>query len=471
MMVNHLIKLIVIACTLVSSVAIAADKTQPTPKQILFKNVNVFNGTDNKLYKNHSVLVEGNKIQAISEKSIKANSNATVIDGKGKTLMPGLIDNHVHLNITGIPGVSSYEDMQSISWEKIGAQAAANARDYFMDGFTTVRDTCGMANGLREIINAGNIDGPRIYISAACISPTSGHGEARSPGQRAQGAESSWLQKLGIIQIADGPDEIRKAARTNFSNGADFLKLMAGGGISSSIDPLWSHAYNQNELEAAVEAAEFFDTYVMVHAYTDRSVKSAIDAGVKVIDHGHMVSEETVKLIVEKNIFWSINTSSLSPELALHPNFAPGTPSGEKLISFHEGSKNLWKHIKKHKPKILFNVDTVLSPMGLARAHRDHEMWMMSKNLGNIVTLRAMTSTAGELAQLTKRRNPYPGKLGVVEKDAYADLILVDGNPLEDLSVLGANEKFFAAANPPREQGRVSIKIIMKDGKIYKNTL
>jgi len=132
---------------------------------------------------------------------------------------------------------------------------------------------------------------------------------------------------------------------------------------------------------------------------------------------------------------------------------------------------NVWKYIKKYNPKIIFNVDTVLSPMGFARAQHDHEMWMMSENLGNLITLKALTSNAGELAQLTNKRNPYPGKFGIIEEGALADIIIVDGNPLEDMSVLGANEKFFDAMNPAREQGRDSIKIIMKDGKIYKNTL
>ena len=380
------------------------------------------------------------------------------------------INSHAHLTFTGIPGVKTYEDLQSTSWETMASQAVANARDQFMDGFTTVRDLCGTGQGLRNLIDEGHLVGPRLYLSTGCISPTSGHGEARSPAQRAPGAEVSWLGRLGAIHIADGAEEVRKASRLNLSNGADFLKLMAGGGVSSTIDPLYSHAYNQAELEAAVESAEFFDTYVTVHAYNDRSIKAALDAGVKVIEHGQLMSEASVKRITEEGVFWSMNAAGMSPDVAKIPAFAPGTPGGEKFQIYLQGSKNVFDYIKNYKPKIVLNVDVVLSPMTIRRAQRDNEIWVLAENLGNFEALKAMTSVPGELAQLTNQRNPYPGKLGVVEVGAYADLLLVDGNPLEDIRALGASEKYITDA-PPREQGIETLRIIMKDGVIYKNTL
>jgi len=244
---------------------------------------------------------------------------------------------------------------------------------------------------------------------------------------------------------------------------------MAGGGISSVIDPLWSVAYTAAEMEAAVEAAEFFDTYVMVHAYTDRTVSMAIDAGVKVIDHGQMVTEDTVKRMVEEEIFWVTNLSALDPALLAHPNFGV-EPVKSKLEMFFEESENLVTYIKKYKPKHVFGVDVVLSPTMLARNSRDYEKHVFADWFGNHAMLVAATSTPGEMARLTGRRNPYPeAKLGVIEVGAYADILIVDGNPLEDISVIGANSKWFDAE--PRQEGHDTIRIIMKDGVIYKNTL
>jgi imidazolonepropionase-like amidohydrolase len=312
--------------------------------------------------------------------------------------------------------------------------------------------------------------GPRFYASGACISPTSGHGDWRGAQNRVFGktGPGSNVENLGIVSIADTPDEIREAVRVNFSNGATQIKLFAGGGVSSVLDPLWSHAYTQEELETAVEAAEFFDTYVMVHAYTDRSIISAIDAGVKVIEHGQMASAETVKRMADEGIFWSLNTAGLNTDIFNVPNYASG-PVREKLEEFMKGAENMAEHIKKYNPKIVHNVDSVLMPMKQARLQRDHEKWFFANMFSNHAMLVSATSTSGELAQLTGRRNPYPNKIGVIEVGAYADILLVDGNPLEDISALGANQKWLDA--DPREEGIETMRIIMKDGKIYKNTL
>jgi len=274
--------------------------------------------------------------------------------------------------------------------------------------------------------------------------------------------------QLNLSYLADSPDEITKASRLNFAHGASFLKLMAGGGVSSELDPLWSIAYSVEELSAAVEAASFFDTYVTVHAYTDETVNMALDAGVKSIEHGQMVSEDTVRRIKKEGVFWALNVAGMDPALLQHPNFSMPTVK-PKLEAYLEGSKNLVEYVKKHKPKIVHNVDTVLSTIEFGRSHRDFEKYYFTELFGNHAFLVAATSTGGELAQLTGKRNPYPRKLGVIEQGAYADILIVDGNPLEDLSVLGANPKWFDAK--PRDRGFDTTRIIMKDGVIYKNTL
>lgn len=446
---------------------IFAQSQQPA-KLVLFTNVMVFNGIDDGLIK-ADVLVENNLIKQVSTEplSIIATDSSQVIDGGGRTLMPGLIDSHVHLNATGV--FQTFAGLQAAKWEQIGAVALENARDYLYDGYTTVRDTGGMGSALKELIDRGVVEGPRLYVCGAAIGPTSGHGDWRNPVQRDYaGIVSDMGSRLGMSYIADGKDEIRKASRLNFAHGAVFLKLMAGGGVSSELDPLWSVAYSEEELKAAVDAAEFFDTYVTVHAYTDRTVSSALDAGVLCIEHGQMVSEETVKRIADEGIFWAINWAGMDPSLLQHPNYAMPTVQ-PKLKEYIEGSKNLDKYIRKYKPKIVHNVDTVLSTISFGRQHRDFEKYYAAKRLGNHAFLVSATSTAGQLAQLGGRRNPYPHKLGVIEPGAYADILIVDGNPLEDISVIGGNPQWFDA--PERERGFDSIMVIMKDGRIYKNTL
>ena len=431
----------------------------------LITNVTIFDGRDEKTTKG-SVLIENNLIKEVGS-DVKAPEGATVIDGGGKFLMPGLIDSHTHLYATGV--FQTFAGLQASKWDQIGAMASENARDYLYDGYTTVRDTGGMGGGLRELIDSGQIEGPRIYAAGAAIGPTSGHGDWRNPAQRTfEGLPADLGNKLNLSYLADGPDEIRKASRLNFAHGASFLKLMAGGGVSSELDPLWSIAYSVEEMKAAVEAASFFDTYVTVHAYTDKTVSMALDAGVKSLEHGQMVSEKTVKRIADEGVFWALNVAGMDPALLKHPNYSMPTVK-PKLEAYLEGSKNLVAYIKKHKPKIVHNVDTVLSTIGFGRAHRDFEKYYFAELFGNHAFLVAATSTGGELAQLTKRRNPYPHKLGVIEPGAYADILIVDGNPLEDLACLGANEKWFDA--PPRDRGFDTIELIMKDGKVYKNTL
>ena len=456
-------KVCAILCLLSMSIAVNA---QDTSMPILFTNVHVFDGVSEERIENANVLVVGNLIAEVSTEPLAA-ANARIIDGGGRTLMPGLIDSHTHLYATGV--FQSFAGLQASKWDQIGAMANENARDYLYDGYTTVRDTGGMGGGLRELIDSGRVEGPRIYTAGAAIGPTSGHGDYRNPAQRHFGGVPSDVgNQLNLSYIADSADEITKASRLNFAHGASFLKLMAGGGVTSELDPLWSIAYSVEELAAAVQAASFFDTYVTVHAYTDETVNMALDAGVKSLEHAQMVSEDTVRRIAKEGVFWALNTAGMDPALLEHPNFSLPEPRA-KLEAYLEGSKDVVAYVKKHQPKIVLNTDTVLSTIGFGRAHRDFEKHYFASLFGNHAFLVSATSTGGELAQITGKRNPYPGKIGVIEEGAYADILIVDGNPLEDLSVLGANSKWFDAE--PRERGIETIRVIMKDGKIYKNTL
>ena len=459
---------IAIASSLFAVVGQSAESTPGSP-QTLFTNVNVFNGTENRLYPLQNVLVEGNLITNISDGDISVGPAATIIDGGGRTLMPGLIDSHVHFNfmVDGGPAV-----LEGSTWEEIGSYAVYAAQEWLKNGFTTARDMCGMHQGLRKVIDKGLIAGPRLYLSGGCLSQTSGHGDFRHESSAVGqfDRDKSNTINLGMTRVADGRAAVLEASRLNFAGGADYLKMMIGGGVSSEKDPLHSVQFTPDEVRAAVEAAESWDTYVSAHVYRDKHIQRGLDLGIKVFDHAQFISEKTAKNLKAKGAFISPNTSGMNPDLLKHPVYGnPAGPQYPKVIQFMENSKNLFTVLKKVKPKTVFNTDIVFTTGPRMRSHIDHEKYFFAQGIGNFEALKAMTSTGGELAALTGENNPYPGKLGVIEKGAYADILIVDGNPLEDIRAIGGHHQWLDA--PPRGPEVEPIRVIMKDGKIYKNTL
>jgi len=448
---------------LFASQALAAEEKKPT--QVLFTNVNIFDGKSDKLANGMSVLVEGNHIKQLS-KDLKAGDGATVIDGGGRTLMPGLIDSHSHFNMNVDGGATK---MEGLRWDEIASRAAAQAADWLADGFTTVRDMGGTADGLKKTIDSGLLDGPRIYPSASYISQTSGHGDLALVSQNVDPSVSNYL-RLGITQIVDGPDAVRAAVRRNFADGASQIKIMVGGGISSEKGPLFAPQFTDAEIRAAIEEAATRETYVAVHVYQDAHIRRALELGVKSIEHGQFISEKTAVLLKKKGAFIAPFTAGITKEAFQHPAYSvPGTPQFIKGKEFQRDSKYFVEIIKKVQPKLVMAVDIVFLTGTAARSARDFEKFAFARYFGNLQALRSMTSVPGELMALTGRNNPYPGKLGVIEVGALADVIVVDGNPLEDITVLGASPKYLDAE--PRERGIETIRVIMKDGKVYKNTL
>jgi imidazolonepropionase-like amidohydrolase len=446
-------------------VSVASAQEQQT--SVLFTNVNVFDGKSEQLFK-ADVLVVGNKIEQVSTEPLAViqSTNMKVIDGGGQTLMPGLIDSHAHFNMAISGGISSVEGAR---WDEIASIAAHAAQEWFADGFTTVRGMGGMGNGLKRIVDKGMLAGPRIYPSASYISQTSGHGDITLGSQNGDPSTSN-LVRLGITQLADGPDAVRAAVRRNFAAGASQIKIMVGGGISSEKGPLFAAQYSEAEIRAAVEEAATRDTYVAVHVYHAAHILRALKQGVKSIEHGQFIDEPTARYLKELGAFISPYTAGLTPEGIAHPAYSiPGTPQYIKAREFQANSKNFVEIIKKVKPKLVFAVDVVFLNGVDARKNRDFEKFAFARFFGNLQALRSMTSVGGELMALTGKNNPYPGKLGVIEAGALADILIVDGNPLEDITVIGANSKYFDAK--PRGQGIETIHLIMKDGKIYKDTL
>lgn len=453
---------------LVLIINLSSIKAQST----LFTNVNIFDGTTDQLITGQDVLVEKNLISRIDE-NIVAGDTTTVIDGQGMTLMPGLIESHVHMNLQHMIG--GYETMENRDWQEIGAMAAMVAHSLLMDGFTTVRDCGTLQGGMRRAIDRGDVIGPRIYSAIGVISQTSGHGDWRQLGFRTLASRNTYkAAQLGMTYIVDGYDATLSAARQNLANGAAFNKMMLSGGIFSSKDPLHTIQGTEEEIRAVVQASEAWGTYATAHIYNVSDAKRGIELGIKDIFHIPFLDVETATLMAEKSIFYNPQLSQSTPEV-LEAIFGPAeSVNKSKARVAQEGMAGI-PDVLKAVPQLLettvFGSDIVASTPANVIRGRDHEIWFWADKFGDHQALKCITSNAGKLAALTGKNNPYPdGKLGVVAEGAYADLLLVDGNPLEDISVIGGSEKLFDA--PDRKAGEIkTMRLIMKGGRIYKNTI
>jgi len=435
---------------LVLAVAVPAMGQEAKPvSKVLITNANVFDGKNAKLATGMSVLVEGNKISKIA-KSIKAPAGATVIDAKGKTLMPGLIDAHAHITFFNLPKLQ----LISASQNYVQIRAAAYSDDFLMTGYTSVRDLAGNTFSLKKSIDEGLVVGPRIWPSGAMIAQTSGHADFRGLNDLPSAAlkDAPWFTRARIGAVADGETEVRRTVREQLMQGASQIKLAAGGGVSSDYDPIDVTEYSQAEMEAAVGAAADWGTYVAVHAYTPRAVQRAIAAGVKCIDHGQLLDGATLKMMAQKGV-WFSSQPFLEDEDAIPT--PPGSDNERKYKQVAAGTAETYRIAKKLGVKIAFGTDIQLNPNGIER--QAYYLPKMIKWFTAAEALKMATHDNAELLAMSGPRNPYPGKLGVVEEGALADLLLVDGNPLTNIKLL---------ENPSK-----NLVVIMKDGKIYKNTI
>lgn len=429
-------------------VAAPPAQTDARPVATLFRNVKVFDGKSGTLTGPTAVLVVGNRIEKIGLE-IAAPEKAVVVDGGGRTLMPGLIDAHWHaMLVRPTPA-------EVLTWDVgyMNLVAASEATDTLLRGFTTVRDVGGPAFGLKRAIDDGVVAGPRIYPSGAMITVTSGHGDFRQPYEvpRALGDARTRVEQIGGSLIADSPDEVRLRVREQLMLGATQIKLTGGGGVASPHSPLDVSTFTEPELRAAVEAAENWGTYVTVHAYTPASIQRAIAAGVKCIEHGHLMDEATATLIAKRGIWLSIQP--FPDEMA--EVFPPGSPERAKFGEVLAGMETAYRLARKHKIKTAWGTDVLFSA---ALARRQGALLVKLERWYTPAEILIMaTRTNGELLALSGKRNPYPGKLGVVEVGALADLLLVDGDPLQNIELIAEPAKSFV--------------VIMKDGKLYRNLL
>ena len=423
-----------------------------TPSTVLFSNVRIFDGTHGDLTAPSNVLIRGNTIERISTSPIPVDrsANTQIIEGGGRTLMPGLIDAHTHIMFETVPQLKALTSTIDYIVLIAGKEATAT----LMRGFTSVRDLGGPSFGLKKAIDEGILPGQRIYPSGAFISQTAGHGDFRLLTElpREPNDQLSYTERVGATAIADGVDQVLLRTREQLMRGASQIKLMAGGGVSSNYDPLDVTQYSEEELHAAVGAAEDWGTYVTVHAYTPRAMQRAIRAGVKCIEHGQLADEETARLMSEKGIWWSLQPF-LDDEDATP--FPKESLNRKKQLQMFSGTDTAYKLAIKFKIKTAWGSDTLFDPKVATR--QGAQLAKLVRWYTPAQVLKMGTADNAELLALSGPRNPYPGKLGVVQESALADLLLVDGDPISNIKLIEDPDKNFV--------------VIMKDGKIYKNTI
>jgi imidazolonepropionase-like amidohydrolase len=436
-----------------SVAALAAGRTfaatQAPGKPVLFTNLRLFDGLTPRLQAGRSVLVQDGLIAAVIGDGERPEG-AQIVDCGGRTLMPGLIDAHWHSMLCAM----SMTDLMTADIGLINLVAAHEAERTLMRGFTSVRDLAGPSFSLKRAIDTGLATGPRIWPSGAMISQSGGHGDFRMPYEvpSATNAPLSRGEAVGAGVIADGPEEVMKRSREQLMLGASQLKLAAGGGVASTYDPIDVTQYTQAEFRAAVDCAENWGTYVTVHAYTPRAMQTAIRGGVRCIDHGQMMDEETAKMIAGEGIWFSSQAFIAGPYANQYPE---GSANQAKQRVMFAGTDKAYELAKKYRLKTAWGTDMLFDPA-------------MTKNQGAILAqmtrwypsdevLMMATARNAELLAMSGERNPYPGKVGVVERGAHADLLVVEGDPLGNVSLI---------ADPD-----ANLRVIMKAGRIYKNSI
>lgn len=417
----------------------------------IIKNVNVFNGKDYELQKNYNIVIDNNIVTDIIAGDFNEENFDVVIDGREMTAIPGLIDCHTHISAS-----HTFANLDQMTIDEIAIRSVKIAEEMLYRGFTTVRDVGGLTIGLKKSIDNGYATGPRIFTSNAAISQTCGHSDYRQ--NRAQSrnilGEESPLMKSGIFRVADGVDEVLKAVREQLFNGASQIKLMAGGGASSIFDPLDTNQYTLEEQKAAVQAAKDYGTYVCAHIHTSPSMKRAAEAGIMCFEHASLMTEEVAKIVQEKGI-WICGQYGIAELLAERKYPLDSEILYQKTERVGKGLLKQAELVVKYNLNSVFGTD--MPGTKESQANQLSDFVARKKYFGSYEGLKQATGNAHELFKLCTYQNPYPeGKVGVLEKRSFADLLLIDGNPLDNLEIIANKD---------------NMKLIMKDGKIYKNTL
>lgn len=431
---------LILSATLVNAAAAGEPIT-------IIRNARIFDGVAARLSGPEDVLVRGERIVSIG-RSLIAETGAREIDAGGRTLMPGLIDAHSHIMLQLSFGKALTSDAYYYAY------VSTRAAKIFLDsGFTTIRDMSGNTFSLKQAIDEGVLPGPRIYPSGAMISQTSGHSDHRTaanPSRLLDPDSRSHIEELGMAFVADGRTEVLQAARENLRRGATQIKIAVGGGIGSYSDPLDVTEYTDDEIRAAVEAARDWGTYVAAHVYNPTGIRRAIDNGVRSIEHANLIDRDTLRYMKEKGVW-------LSPQVLVFQSEIRGLSPDQQAkqrqaLAGIDSMMSMARDVGYEN--IAFGTDIITNLDALA--HIGDELTLRTRWFEPVEVLRQATSKAGALLALSGPRDPY-GPLGVIKEGAMADLLIVEGNPLEDVKLL---------ANPA-----ANLRVIMKGGQIYKNTL
>lgn len=415
--------------------------------KFLFTRAQLFDGRSDTLKTNVQVLVEGNRIASIDTANNAPPGDATIIDCNDRVLMPGLIDAHWHVVFAAVPLPVLMAGDPGI----IFAMSTAEAERTLMRGFTTVRDLGGPAFSFKQAVDSGIIPGPRIFPSGAMITTSGGHGDLRMPFEIPRdGGKLSLGERMGGAAIVDDVGSLQMRVREQLLQGASQIKVMAGGGVSSPRSPLDMTTFSEDELRAAVNVARDWNTYVTVHAYASNTVQRALAAGVTCVEHAHLMDEETARMIADKNVWLS-----MQPFLTMADAASQTGPGVERVQQLFAGTPKVYEFVKKHSIKTAWGSDVLFSPELTPRQN------IMLTHLSNWYTnaeiLRIATSVNADLLALSNLRTPYPGKIGVIERDAFADILVMNGNPLDDIRLIEDPER--------------NLAVIMKNGRVHKNTL
>ena len=433
--------------TLVSALILALLAPIASAESLIIRNARIFDGESEQLSAPSDIYIEDGLIKNITNVS-KTPQDIETVDVGGRVLMPGMINAHAHVMLQ----LNVLESLTSDAYY-YAYTATLAAKSLLDNGFTTVRDMSGNTFSLKKAIDRGLIPGPRIFPSGAMISQTSGHSDHRTAEAESRLLDSgsrSNLERMGMTIVADGRPEVLQAVRENLRRGATQIKIAVGGGISSYGDPLDVTQYTEEEIRAAVEAANNWGTYVAAHVYNSEGIRRAVEMGVKSIEHANLVDLETLKYMQDQGVW-------LSPQVMIFEQELKGMNADQvaKQQLALEGVNQLMTNAAKLDYRnIVFGEDMVTSLEGLNLINQ--ELVRRAQWFTPIQILRQVTSRAGELCMLSGPRNPY-GTVGVIKEGAIADLLVVEGNPLRDISVL---------ANPAD-----NIRVIMKGGELYKNTL
>ncbi len=408
--------------------------------QILFRNFEMLDPEQDERVGGHELLVEGSLIREVSDRPIRANG-AEAVDCGGRTLMPGLIDCHVHVVLNEV----FLGKLESQPVTLMTAHAMASLRASLDRGFTSVRDTGGADWGLRQAVEEGLVAGPRLFIAGRAIGPTGGHSDSRR--RTDLGVRCPCCDALAFAMcLADGTAEVRKSVREEMRQGCDHVKIMMSGGVASPFDPLDSLQFSPGEAKAAVEEAEAFGRYVCAHAYSPEAITRAAEAGVRTIEHGNLIDDKAAKLMAGKGMFLVAN---LVAYYAMRERAHEYGMSGEMLekndLVIDGGLRSL-EICRRAGVPVAYGSDL----LGQLQVDQSREFILRAEVLPAIEIVRAATTVAARVLR-------HEDRLGCLKPGAFADIILVDGNPLADLNLFGG-------------QGR-HMPVIMKDGRFHKNTL